>query len=54
MLLTYKDIATFTAGSHISRIQQSGHGRAYFFMQLNTFWQMTGSIAKVPTAKNKS
>lgn len=37
MLLTYKDIATFTAGSHISRIQQSDHGRAYFFYATEHF-----------------
>ena len=43
MLLTYKEIATFTAGSHISRIQQNSGGPAYRFYATEQFlvddWQ---------------
>ena len=43
MLLTYKEIATFTAGSHISRIQQSADGLAFRFYATEQFlvddWQ---------------
>lgn len=43
MLLTYKEIATFTAGSHISRIQQSADGPAFRFYATEQFlvddWQ---------------
>ncbi|ELY6247411.1 restriction endonuclease subunit S [Cronobacter universalis] len=37
MLLTYKEIATFTAGSHISRIQQSADGPAFRFYATEQF-----------------
>lgn len=43
MLLTYKEIATFTAGSHISRIQQNADGLAFRFYATEQFllddWQ---------------
>ncbi|KUQ09075.1 hypothetical protein A3N42_22280 [Klebsiella aerogenes] len=43
MTRSYKDIAQFTAGSHISRIQQSAGGHAFRFYATEQFlvgdWQ---------------
>jgi hypothetical protein len=45
MTRSYKDIAHFTAGSHISRIQQSADGPAFRFYATEQFlvddWQST-------------
>ncbi len=38
MLLTYKEIATFTAGSHISRIRKAQMGPHFVSMRPNSFW----------------
>lgn len=50
MLLTYKEIATFTAGSHISRIQQNEEGHAFRFYATEQFliddWQSAIALAE--------